>query len=148
MQRKKETTTTFLRKEDRKQKWYLFDATGKTLGRLCSEIAKVLCGKHRPSYTPHVDTGDGVIVIHADKVAVSGQKEGQKIYRYYTGHIGGLREVPYRQMRDRKPEHMIERGVQGMMPKSRLGKQQLRKLRVFKGSEHPFEAQKPIYVEI
>jgi large subunit ribosomal protein L13 len=148
MQRKKETTTTFVRKEDQKTSWYVFDAKGKTLGRLSTEIARVLCGKHKPSYTPYVDTGDGVIVINAEHVEVTGAKAGQKIYRYYTGHIGGLREVPYRQMLARKPEYVIEHAVKGMIPKSRLGKHILRKLRVFKGAEHPYEAQKPIKVEI
>ncbi|MCC5831472.1 MAG: 50S ribosomal protein L13 [Chlamydiales bacterium] len=148
MQRKKETTTTLTRKEEVRRDWYLFDASGKTLGRFCSEIAKVLRGKHKPSFTPNLDTGDGVIVINADKIVVSGNKEGQKIYRYYTGHIGGQREIPYRNMKERKPDYIITRAVKGMMPKSRLGKQQLRKLRVFAGEEHPYEAQKPIKVEI
>lgn len=148
MQRKKETTTTLARKEEIRRDWYLFDASGKTLGRFCAEIAKVLRGKHKPTFTPNIDMGDGVIVINADKIVVSGNKEGQKIYRYYTGHIGGQREIPYRNMKERKPDYIISRAVKGMMPKSRLGKQQLRKLRVFAGEEHPYQAQKPIKVEI
>jgi large subunit ribosomal protein L13 len=148
MQRKKETTTTLARKEEIRRDWYLFDASGKTLGRFCAEIAKVLRGKHKPTCTPNIDMGDGVIVINADKIVVSGNKEGQKIYRYYTGHIGGQREIPYRNMKERKPDYIISRAVKGMMPKSRLGKQQLRKLRVFAGEEHPYQAQKPIKVEI
>ena len=148
MQRKKENTTTMVRKEDVKREWYLFDASGKTLGRFCAEIAKVLRGKHKPTFTPNVDTGDGVVIINADKICVSGSKDAQKIYRYYTGHIGGLREIPFRTMRERKPAYIIEHAVKGMMPKTRLGKQQLRKLRIFAGEEHPFAAQKPIKVEI
>ncbi len=148
MQRKKETTTTLVRKEDIHREWYLLDASGKTLGRFCAEIAKILRGKHKTSFTPSVDNGDGVIVVNADKIIVSGSKEAQKIYRYYTGHIGGLREIPYRNMQARHPDYIIRHGVKGMMPKSRLGKQQMRKLRIFKGKEHPFEAQKPTKVNI
>ncbi|MCH9626645.1 MAG: 50S ribosomal protein L13 [Chlamydiales bacterium] len=148
MERKKETTTTQARKEDTKQGWYILDASGKTLGRFCTEIAKILRGKHKPTFTPNVDTGDGVIVVNADKIQVTGAKEAQKIYRYYTGHIGGLREIPFRNMKEKKPEYIITHAVKGMMPKSRLGKQQLRKLRVFAGEEHPYEAQKPIKAEI
>lgn len=148
MKRKKENTTTFLRKEDKKPTWFLLDAKGKTLGRFCSEVARILRGKHRPDFTPHIDAGDGVVVINADKIEVSGNKEGQKIYRYYTGHMSGLREIPYRVMKDKKPEYIIERAVKGMMPKSRLGKQQLRKLRIYKGSEHALSAQNPIHVEV
>lgn len=148
MKRKKETTTTFVRKEDVKRTWYVFDAKGKTLGRFCSEVAKVLRGKHKPDFTPYIDTGDGVIVINAEHIEVTGAKEAQKIYRHYTGHIGGLREIPYRTMKEKNPERIIERGVSGMMPKTRLGKQQLRKLRIFKGEEHTFGAQKPVKVEL
>lgn len=148
MQRRKETTTTLVRKEDVTKSWYLFDAKGKTLGRLASEITKVLRGKHKTSFTPNIDMGDGVIVVNAEHIEVTGAKEAQKIYRYYTGHIGGLREIPYNQMQARKPEYIIERAVQGMMPKSRLGKQQLRKLRIFKGEDHSILAQQPIKVEI
>ena len=137
-----------VRREDVKRKWYLFDASGKTLGRFCSEISKILRGKHKTSFTPNVDDGDGVIVINADKIVVSGAKEAQKIYHYYTGHIGGMREVPYRHMQARHPDYVIRRGVKGMMPKSRLGKQQLRKLRIFKGEEHPYLAQQPVKVNI
>lgn len=148
MQRKKETTTTLVRKKDVKRKWYVFDASGKTLGRFCAEIAKVLRGKHKPSFTPHIDTGDGVIVINADKIVVTGSKQEQKIYRYYTGHIGGLREIPFRNMQARHPDYIIRRGVKGMMPKSRLGKQQMRKLRISKGEAHSYEAQQPVHANI
>ena len=148
MQRKKENATTMVRKEDVQRKWIRLDATGKTLGRFCSEVAKILRGKHKTSFTPNVDNGDGVIIVNADKIMASGAKEAQKIYRYYTGHIGGLREIPYRNMQERHPDYAIRHGVKGMMPKSRLGKQQLRKLRIFKGEEHPYEAQKPINVNV
>jgi large subunit ribosomal protein L13 len=148
MERKSETRTTMVHKKEVKRNWYLLDASGKTLGRFCSEVAKILRGKHKPSFTPNVDMGDGVIVINADKVVVSGAKEAQKIYRYYTGHIGGLREVPFRNMRARHPDYAVRHGVKGMMPKSRLGKQQMRKLRIFKGEEHPYGAQNPVKVNI
>lgn len=140
--------TPNVRKEDIKRNWIVFDASGKVLGRLCTEIAKVLRGKHKPSFTPNVDMGDGVIVINAEKIKVTGSKEAQKLYRYYTGHIGGLREIPYRTMLARKPGHIIENAVKGMMPKSRLGKQQLRKLRVYKGGQHDLVSQQPIEAEI
>lgn len=140
---------TFIPKpKENKLNWFLFDATGKTLGRLTSEISKILRGKHKPTFTTYLDCGDGVIVVNADKVKVTGSKEAQKIYRYYTGHMSGLREIPFRVMRDRKPQYIIESAVKGMMPKSRLGKQQLRKLRVFAGAEHDLTAQQPIQVNI
>src|ERR1700722_14381509 len=133
-----------LKKEDINPKWFILDATGKTLGRLASEIAKILRGKHKPTFTSHIDGGDGVIVVNAAKVAVTGAKAAQKLYRYYTGYMSGLREVPYRTMQARKPEYIIEHAVRGMMPRSRLGRQQLKKLRVFAGTEHGQAAQKPV----
>jgi large subunit ribosomal protein L13 len=146
--RKQETKTTLMRKEEIDRQWFVLDAAGKTLGRFSSEVAKILRGKHKTTFTPTIDMGDGVIIINAEKIRVSGQKEGQKIYRYYTGHIGGQREIPYRQMMARKPTYIIWHAVKGMMPKSRLGKQQLRKLRIFAGEQHPHEAQQPIKTEI
>ncbi len=148
MKQKRETLTTEVRPEDVKRDWYLLDATGKTLGRFAAEIAKILRGKHKVDFTPHVDNGSGVVVVNAEKIKVTGNKEAQKIYRYYTGHIGGMREIPFETMQERKPDYIIMRAVQGMMPKSRLGKQQLRKLRIFKGSEHDLASQKPIAVEV
>ncbi|MFZ0564645.1 MAG: 50S ribosomal protein L13 [Chlamydiales bacterium] len=147
MERKKETTTTML-KQGKEPAWYIFDASGKTLGRFCSEIAKILRGKHKPTFTPHIDSGDGVIVINAEKIYVSGAKEAQILYHYYTGHIGGMRKIPYRNMIAKKPDYIIWHGVRGMMPKSRLGKKQMRKLRIFKGEEHGHIAQRPIKIEI
>ena len=129
------------------KEWFLIDAEGKNLGRLASEIAKILRGKHKPTFTPHANTGDGVIVVNADKIAVSGAKEAQKIYRRYTGYIGGLRETSYRTMMERKPTYIIEHAVKGMMPKTKLGRAQLKKLRVFEGNNHKLQAQKPITVE-
>lgn len=130
------------------RKWLIFNAEGKTLGRFASEVAKVLRGKHKPSYTPHVDCGDGVIIINAEKIVVTGNKEGQKIYRYHTGAMSGLREVPYRTMMARKPEEILRRAIEGMMPNSRLGKQQVKKLRIFAGQEHDLQAQQPIEVTV
>lgn len=150
MTSKKKNNTTLLTKEEaiRARKWFLFDASGKTLGRLASEVAKVLCGKHKVSYTPNVDTGDGVIIINASKIAVTGAKEAQKTYLYYTGAIGGQREIPYRVMMDRKPEYILEHAIKGMMPKTRLGAAQLKKLRIFADEKHSLEAQQPIIANI
>lgn len=131
-----------------KLNWFILDAAGKTLGRLTCEISKILRGKHKPTFTTYLDCGDGVIVINADKVEVTGSKEAQKLYRYYTGHMSGLREIPYRTMKARKPEFIIEHAVKGMMPKTRLGRQQLKKLRVFAGEQHNLAAQQPIQVNI
>ena len=130
------------------RKWYLFDATGKTLGRFAAEVAKILRGKHRPDYTPYVDCGDGVAIINAEKIEVTGMKKARKIYKSYTGYIGGLREVPYNTMIARKPEHVLMHAIKGMMPKTRLGRQQVKKLRIFKGATHDMDAQKPIPVNI
>lgn len=130
------------------RKWYLFDATGKTLGRFAAEVAKILRGKHRPDYTPNVDCGDGVVIVNAEKIAVTGMKRARKIYRKYTGFIGGLREIPYSTMIARNPEMVLERAIKGMMPKTRLGGQQVKKLRIFKGAEHDLKAQQPTPVNI
>lgn len=130
------------------RKWYLFDAQGKTLGRFAAEIAKVLRGKHRPDFTSNVDCGDGVVIINADKIAVTGMKEARKMYKSYTGFIGGHREVPLGTMRARKPTFILKRAIEGMMPKTRLGDQQVRKLRIFAGPEHTMQAQNPTPVNI
>lgn len=144
---KKKTNKTYMaRKEDVQRKWFMLNAEGKTLGRLAAEIAKILRGKHKPTFTPHVDTGDGVIVINADKVKVTGAKEAQIVYRYHTGFVGGLREIPYRTMKDRKPGFIIEHAVKGMVPKTRLGRAQMKRLRVYAGEAHDLSAQKPIVV--
>jgi len=135
-------------KDDKQQNWLIMDASGKTLGRLSSEIAKILRGKHKPTFTTNLDCGDGVIVINAEKIHVTGNKEAQKLYRYYTGAMDGLREIPYRTMKARKPEFIIEHAVKGMMPKTRLARAQIKKLRVFKGDQHDQSAQKPVQVNI
>jgi large subunit ribosomal protein L13 len=133
---------------DNNRSWFVLDATGKTLGRLATEITKILRGKHKPTFTPSADGGDGVIVINSEKVVVTGNKEATKIYRYYTGAIDGLREIPYRVMKARKPTYMVERAVKGMMPKTRISDAQLRRLRIFAGAEHNMIAQKPITANI
>lgn len=130
------------------RKWYLFDANGKTLGRFAAEVAKILRGKHRPDFTPYIDCGDGVVIINAEKIVVTGMKRARKIYRSYTGFIGGLKEVPYSTMIARKPEYVLTHAIKGMMPKTRLGGQQVKKLRIYKGAEHDMDAQKPIPVNI
>jgi len=126
------------------QLWYVVDAEGQTLGRLASEIAKVLSGKTKPIYTPHVDTGDFVIVINADKVVLTGKKLDQKLYRWHTGHPGGLKEVKYRDMMIKKPEEVMMHAVKGMLPKNVLGRKMLTKLRVYRGTEHNHQAQNPV----
>ncbi|MCF6463015.1 50S ribosomal protein L13 [Clostridium sp. Cult1] len=125
------------------RKWYLIDAEGKVLGRLASEVASILRGKNKPIYTPHVDTGDFVIIINADKVKLTGKKLDQKEYRYHTGYPGGLKSVPYRRMMGKNPEKAIQLAVKGMLPKNSLGRQMFKKLKVYSGPEHNHEAQKP-----
>lgn len=129
------------------RKWYVIDAEGKVLGRLASEIAKILSGKNKPIYTPHVDTGDFVIVINADKVVLTGKKLEQKTYKYHTGYPGGLKEISYERMMKEKPEKVIESAVKGMLPKNSLGRSMGKKLKVYRGSEHNHEAQKPVVYE-
>jgi large subunit ribosomal protein L13 len=146
--KQKEIKSYMAKKEDVKRNWFLLDASGKTLGRLASEIAKILRGKHKPTFTPNVDTGDGVVIINADKVKVTGAKEAQIVYRHHTGFIGGLREIPYRTMMARKPTYILEHAVKGMMPKTRLGRAQLKRLRIFAGTEHDMKAQNPAQVNI
>ena len=131
-----------------RRRWFLLDATGKTLGRFASEVAKILRGKHKPDFTSHEDSGDGVIVINAEKIRVTGAKQVQKIYRYYTGSMGGLREIPYDVMQSRNPTYIIEHAVHGMMPRTRVASAQSKRLRVFAGGEHNMEAQQPIAVNI
>ncbi|MCF8019152.1 MAG: 50S ribosomal protein L13 [Vallitaleaceae bacterium] len=129
------------------RKWYVVDATGLTLGRLASEVAKVLSGKTKPIYTPHVDTGDHVIIINCEKVVLTGKKLDQKLYRAYSGYIGGLKETKYRDMMKNKPELVMTHAVKGMLPKNKIGAQMLTKLRVYRGAEHNHEAQKPEVLE-
>ena len=125
------------------RKWYVIDAEGEVLGRLASEIASVLRGKRKPIFTPHVDCGDFVIVINADKVVLTGDKLNQKIHAYHTGYPGGRKEIVYSEMIEKRPEKVIELAVKGMLPKSRLGRQMIKKLKVYAGAEHPHAAQSP-----
>lgn len=130
------------------RKWFVVDAEGKTLGRLASEVAKVLRGKHKPTFTPHVDTGDHVIVLNAAKVVLSGNKLKQKTYFKHSGYVGGDTYTSAEQMLATKPERMVELAIKGMLPKNRLGRQMFRKLNVYRGSEHPHQAQKPEVLEL
>ena len=125
------------------RKWYVVDATGYTLGRLASEVAKVLRGKNKPIYTPHIDTGDYVIIVNADKVKVTGKKLDQKIYYRHSDYVGGMKEATLREMMDKKPEKVIELAVKGMLQKGPLGRTMYKKLFVYAGAEHGHEAQKP-----
>jgi len=130
------------------RRWHLIDAEGKTLGRLATEIATLLRGKHKPQYTPHVDTGDFVVVVNAEKVIVTGRKAEQKVYYRHSGRPGGLKETSYEVMLERKPTEILRKAVRGMMPRTRLGRQQFRKLKLYAGPEHPHEAQSPQPYEV
>ena len=125
------------------RKWYVIDAEDKTLGKIASEVASILRGKKKPIYTPHVDTGDYVIVINAEKVRVSGKKKDKKILKSHSGYPGGLKETTLRELRAKKPEEIIRHAVKGMMPKGKLGRQMFKKLKVYAGPEHPHTAQNP-----
>ena len=130
-----------------KRNWFLVDAEGQTLGRLASEIANVLRGKNKPSFTPHLDTGDFVIVVNAEKIEISGKKASQKLYRRHSGRPGGMKIEKFENLRDRIPERIIEQAVKGMLPHNSLGRQQFKKLKVYKGSEHPHDAQNPVLLK-
>ncbi|MEM1439056.1 MAG: 50S ribosomal protein L13 [Pseudomonadota bacterium] len=131
-----------------KRDWYVVDATGKTLGRLATEIASRLRGKHKPEYTPHVDTGDYIIVINAEKVRVTGNKLSDKMYHRHTGYIGSLKSISLGKLLESKPERVIEYAVKGMLPKNALGRQMVRKLKIYAGPEHNHEAQQPVVLEL
>jgi large subunit ribosomal protein L13 len=126
------------------ERWLVVDAAGKTLGRLATHVATRLRGKHRPTFTPHLDTGDHVIVVNAAQVRVTGQKGQQKLYRRHTGYPGGLKEIPFERMLERHPDRVIRMAVSGMLPKNRLGRKLLKKLKVYAGPEHPHQAQQPM----
>ena len=130
------------------RKWYVVDADGMTLGRLASQVAAILRGKNKPTFTPHVDCGDHVIVINAAKVVLSGKKLDQKVYYHHSGFAGGLKETKYRKLMAEKPEFAVKHAVVGMLPKGPLGRQMARKLRVYAGAEHEHEAQKPTVLEL
>ncbi len=135
--------TTLAKKGNVSQSWFLADAEDQILGRMATRIATVLMGKHRPDYTPHVDTGDFVIVTNCEKIKLTGRKRQQKEYDYYTYHMGGRKVVSFEEMFEKKPEKVIEEAVRRMLPKSKLGRQMLTKLKVYRGSEHPHAAQQP-----
>ena len=128
--------------------WYVVDATGKTLGRLATEIARRLRGKHKPEYTPHVDTGDYIVVVNAEKIRVTGNKLKDKVYHHHTGYIGNLKSIPLEKLLDETPERAVQLAVKGMLPRGSLGRQMLGKLRVFAGPEHSHAAQQPIPLEV
>lgn len=137
-----------LKTADVTHQWFVLDATGKTLGRFASEVTKILRGKHKATFTTNIDGGDGVIVINAEKIAVTGNKEATKAYKYHTGFVKGLREIPYRTMMARRPGYIIEHATKRMMPHSRLANAQIKRLRIFVGPEHNMVAQKPITANI
>jgi large subunit ribosomal protein L13 len=132
----------------RERNWLVVDATGKTLGRLATQIADALRGKRKPEYTPHCDVGDFVIVVNAEKVAVTGNKRQQKRYYRHSGFPGGLRSRTFEEMIERRPEEVLRLAVKGMLPRNRLGRQQLRKLKIYAGPEHPHQAQQPAAMEV
>jgi large subunit ribosomal protein L13 len=136
------------KKEELEYKWYLVNAEGKVLGRMATELAKILKGKNKPTYTPHLDTGDFVIVVNAGKVTLTGKKMKDKIYYHHTGHPGGIKEITAGKLLMKKPTEMIRMAVKGMLPKNSLGRQMLRKLKVYAGPKHPHEAQNPMPIEI
>ncbi len=133
---------------DVQRDWLVIDADGKVLGRLASEVAQILRGKHKPTYSPHVDTGDHVVIINASKIVVTGRKAQQKIYYRHSQYPGGLKEVPYERMFAKSPERVVRMAVKGMLPHNTLGRMMYRKLKVYNGSDHPHEAQKPVALEI
>ena len=140
---------TFMQKKETvERKWYVVDAEGQTLGRLATKVAHVLRGKHKATYTPHIDCGDYVIVVNASKVNLTGNKLNDKIYYNHSGYTGGLRERTAKEMKEKYPVEMVERAIKGMLPKGRLGRQMYKKLFVYAGEEHPHAAQKPVEMEI
>ncbi len=136
------------RPQDIRREWHLIDADGKTLGRLSTEIARRLRGKHKPEYTPHMDTGDYIVIINAEKVAVTGNKMSDKMYHHHTGYIGNLKSISLEKLLARKPEKVIQNAVKGMMPKGPLGRAMLSKLKIYAGPEHPHAAQQPQALEL
>ena len=140
--------TTIPSGKDISRKWYVIDATGQTLGRLASNAASVLAGTRSPLYTPYIDMGDHVVVVNAERINLTGLKSDQKVYRRYTGFPGGLREESFLKLLARRPEKIVEEAVKGMLPKSKLGRQMATKLKVYKGADHPHQAQQPTPLEV
>jgi large subunit ribosomal protein L13 len=141
-------STLFPSKNDMQRSWYVLDAQDVVLGRLATKVAMMLMGKHKPTYTPFIDTGDHVVVINADKVRLTGNKEEDKNYYRHTGYPGGLKTTTAKKMRQTRPERMIELAIQGMLPKSKMGKQMYRKLNVYAGPKHPHQAQQPVEIAV
>lgn len=141
-------TSFMAKKEEVERKWYVIDAAGKTLGKVAVAAATVLNGKHRPEYTPHVDCGECVVIVNADKVVLTGRKLDQKTYYHHSGYVGGLKAVKYRTLMATKPEMVVELAVKGMLPKNKIGAESFRRLRVYKGPEHKQQAQQPIVLEV
>ncbi|MGB9710721.1 MAG: 50S ribosomal protein L13 [Thermodesulfovibrio sp.] len=135
--------TAFVKKEEVNRQWYIADANGQTLGRFASRIAKILMGKHKPTYTPNVDNGDFVIIINAEKIKITGKKLTDKVYYHHTGFMGNLKAETLKERLEKEPEEVIVDAVWGMLPKTRLGRKMIKKLKVYRGSEHPHAAQKP-----
>ena len=135
--------TPFWKKEETARRWWVVDAEGKTLGRLATSLAMILSGKDKPNWTPHVDNGDFVVVVNAKRIRVSGKKEEDKLYQWHTGYPGGIKKMSLAELREKHPERIVEWAVQGMLPKSKLGKAMIRKLKVYAGADHPHEAQQP-----
>jgi len=142
------TTTLSAKPAEVQHDWLVIDANGKTLGRMATEIARRLRGKHKPSYTPHVDTGDYIVVINAEKLRVSGNKMKNKIYYHHTGHVGGIKSISLEKQLDKAPERVIQTAVKGMLPKNPLGRAMFSKLKVYAGESHPHTAQQPKVLEI
>jgi large subunit ribosomal protein L13 len=140
--------TTFPKKSELKRSWHVVDADGQILGRLASRIARILTGKNKPIYVPFLDTGDHVVVVNAEKVVLTGDKEGVKAYFRHSGFPGGIRETRARELRAQRPERLIEEAVRGMLPKNRLGRAQIKKLKVYRGPQHPHEAQQPAKLDL
>ena len=138
--------STYFPKGEIARKWYVIDASGQTLGRLATRVARILSGKNNPRYTPFLDTGDHVVVLNAEKVKLTGLKAESKVYRRYTGYPGGLREEEYVKLLNRKPEAIVQQAILGMLPKSKLGRAMGKKLKVYKGDKHPHQAQQPVAV--
>lgn len=134
--------------EEINREWFLIDAEGKTLGRMATEIARRLRGKHKPEFTPHVDTGDYIVVVNAEKIAVTGNKMNDKMYHHHTGYVGNLKSIALKDLLAKHPERVIEKAVKGMLPKNSLGRQMYRKLKVYAGPEHPHAAQEPKDLEV
>ncbi len=136
-------STYFPKQGEIVRKWYVVDAEGQTLGRLATRVASILAGKHTPRYTPFLDTGDHVVVVNADKVRLTGMKSEKKVYHRYTGYPGGLRSEEFRKRFERRPEHVVQDAITGMLPKTKMGRAMARKLKVYRGDKHPHQAQKP-----